>query len=88
MRTRWIAAVTLGAMTGLSAGPATAGPALLTQAKDKGYPAQGCQYCHTSAPPALNDRGKWLETQKTKHSARAVDVDWLKTYPGDKEQKR
>jgi hypothetical protein len=88
MRTRRIAIVTFAATTWLAAAPATAGPALLMQARDKGYPAQGCQYCHTSAPPALNARGKWLESQKTKQSARVVDVDWLKAYPGDKEQKR
>ena len=67
----------------------------LAKAKEKGYPAQDCQYCHVSklpkkdafTPDDLNERGKWLQTEKDKQKAKAVDVETLKTYPGGKEQK-
>jgi hypothetical protein len=75
--------------------PAMATPALLAKAKEKGYPAQNCQYCHVSKLPKkdtftaddLNERGKWLLADKDKQKAKAVDVDALKAYPGGKEQK-
>jgi len=52
--------------------PAGATPQLVKQAKDAGFPAQNCQYCHTVAvpkkegfkPEELNERGKWLLTEK------------------------
>ena len=77
------------------AGPAMASPQMLTKAKKDGMPAQNCQYCHVSKTPKkdtfkpddLNERGKWLEAEKTKQNAKTVDVDWLKNYPGGKEQK-
>ena len=79
----------------VSASPAAAHPNLVAEAKKAGMPAQNCQYCHVSAlpkkdtfkPEDLNDRGKWLEAEKKKQNAKAVDVDWLKNYPGGKEQK-
>lgn len=65
------------------------------KAKDLGYPAQNCLYCHTEKMPkkdtfkaeALNDRGKWLISEKDKKKATEVDLNWLKDYPGGKEQK-
>jgi hypothetical protein len=77
------------------AGPAVAGPPMLTKAKEKGYPAKNCQYCHASTVPKketfkpedLNERGKWLAAEKEQHKAKEIDVDWLKNYPGGKEQK-
>jgi hypothetical protein len=79
----------------LAAGSAMADPQLVSKAKAKGYPAKNCQYCHVSKAPKkdtfkpddLNDRGKWLVTEKDAKKAKAVDVDWLKDYPGGKEQK-
>ena len=79
----------------LTADPALAGPQLMTKAKEKGFPAKNCQYCHVSAAPKketfkpedLNERGKWLLAEKDKQKAKATDVDWLKNYPGGKEQK-
>ena len=55
-------------------------------------PAKNCQYCHTVAMPKkegfkldeLNDRGKWLMTEKDKQKAKDVKGDWLKNYPGAK----
>jgi hypothetical protein len=81
----------------LAAVPTTAsavGP-LLAKAKQAGYPAQNCQYCHVSKVPKkeefkpedLNERGKWLMTEKQKHAAKEISVEWLKDYPGGKEQK-
>jgi len=91
-RTATIAAT--GFILGLAA-PALATPALLAKAKEKGYPAQNCQYCHVSklpkkdafTPEDLNDRGKFLMAEKDKQKAKAIDVEALKTYPGGKEQK-
>src|SRR5215510_1071297 len=79
----------------LSASPAAATPQLLTKAKEGGYPAQNCQYCHVSKVPKkdtfkvedLNDRGKFMMAEKDKQKAKDVSVDSLKTYPGGKEQK-
>jgi hypothetical protein len=77
------------------AGPADASPPLVAKAKGAGYPAQNCQYCHTSKlpkkeefkPDDLNERGKWLLSEKDKRKAKEVVADWLKDYPGAKEQK-
>ena len=58
-----------GALLSLLASvPAEATPQMVKQAKDAGFPAQNCQYCHTVAvpkkegftPEELNERGKWL----------------------------
>jgi len=70
--------------------PAGATPQLVKQAKDAGFPAQNCQYCHTVAvpkkegfkPEELNERGKWLLTEKDQQKAREVKAEWLKNYPG------
>ena len=53
------------------------------------------QYCHTSKLPKkeefkaddLNDRGKWLLTEKDNRKSKDVNVEWLKDYPGGKDQK-
>ena len=70
--------------------PATATPQMVKQAKDAGFPAQNCQYCHTVAmpkkegfkPDELNERGKWLLTERDKQKAKDVKPEWLKSYPG------
>jgi hypothetical protein len=72
--------------------PALAGAPMMVKAKQAGYPAQNCQYCHVSKlpkkedfkPEDLNERGKWLADQKQKQSAKEVNVEWLKDYPGGK----
>ena len=96
---RWtvlVSTVTVILFTG-SIGPdsAGAGAAMWAKAKEKGYPARSCQYCHVSAMPKkeafkpddLNDRGTWLMAEKDRQKAKAIDVEWLKSYPGGKEQK-
>jgi hypothetical protein len=70
--------------------PAGATPQMVKQAKDAGLPAQNCQYCHVAAMPKkegfkpddLNERGKWLLTEKDKQKAKDVKAEWLKNYPG------
>jgi hypothetical protein len=65
---------------------------MLSQAKAAGMPAQNCQYCHTVAmpkkegftPDELNERGKWLVSEKDKQKAKDIKGDWLKNYPGGK----
>jgi hypothetical protein len=77
------------------AGPAGAHPQLVAESKKQGFPAQNCQYCHVSKTPSkstykpddLNDRGKWMMTEKDKQKAKDVKAEWLKDYPGGKEQK-
>jgi len=41
---------------------------------------KNCQSCHTAKMPGLNDLGNWLMAEKTKRSAAAVDLAWLKDY--------
>lgn len=59
------------------------------KAKEGGFPAANCLYCHNEKLPkkgavSHNDRGKWLIAEKEKRSAKEVDPAWLKDYPGDK----
>ena len=87
------ASVASGALLSLLASvPAGATPQMVSQAKAAGFPAQNCQYCHTVAmpkkegfkPDELNERGKWLLSEKDKLKASEVKAEWLKTYPGGK----
>ena len=55
------------------------------KAKELGYPAQSCLYCHGEKLPKKgamthNDRGKWLIAEKEKRNAKEVDPAWLKDY--------
>ncbi len=59
------------------------------QAKAAGVDAKNCQFCHTVALPKkgegknqLNDRGQWLQAEKDKRKASAVDGAWAKDYTG------
>ena len=90
-----VAAVSVASVAVLSllaALPAGATPQMLSQAKAAGMPAQNCQYCHTVAmpkkegftPDELNERGKWLVSEKDKQKAKDIKGDWLKNYPGGK----
>ena len=59
------------------------------KAKELGFAATNCQYCHVEKLPkkgavSHNDRGKWLIAEKGKRKAAEVDPAWLKDYPGDK----
>ena len=59
------------------------------KAKELGFDATNCQYCHVEKLPKKgavthNDRGKWLIAEKAKRGAKEVDPAWLKEYPADK----
>ena len=59
------------------------------KAKELGYDATNCQYCHVEKLPkkgavSHNERGKWLLAEKAKRKAAEVDPTWLKDYPGGK----
>jgi hypothetical protein len=93
MRFKWgVAAVVVG--FGLvCAGQASATMPLLKKAKDAGFPATGCNYCHGEALPkkgaaTYNARGKWLMAEKDKRKAQEVDVTWLKDYVEPKDEKK
>ena len=89
-----VVTISLLLVGGVLAGPAFAEKDLLKLAKEAGYPATNCQYCHTTKlpkkdtfkPEELAERGKWLAAEKTKKNAKTVSIDWLKEYPGKKEQ--
>jgi hypothetical protein len=70
-------------------GTSTATMDMQKKAKEAGFPATNCQYCHVDKLPKKdahegNDRGKWLVAEKDKRKAKEVDVTWLKDYPADK----
>lgn len=55
------------------------------KAKEAGFPAANCMYCHAEKMPAkgkatYNDRGDFLMKQKEAKKAKEVDVAWLKEY--------
>lgn len=69
--------------------PSSATMPMQKKAKELGFPADNCQYCHVEKLPkkgavTYNDRGKWLVDQKDSRKAKEVDVAWLKDYPADK----
>jgi hypothetical protein len=73
----------------LLAGTSSATLPMQKKAKELGYPAENCLYCHGEKMPkkdsvTFNDRGKWLVAEKGKRNATEIDVAWLKDYPGDK----
>jgi hypothetical protein len=66
-------------------GTATATLPIQKKAKELGYPATNCQYCHVDKLPrkgasAGNDRGTWLHEEKEKRKAKDADPAWLKDY--------
>lgn len=85
-----VAAVLIVELGGLAAGK----PLFVKKAKELGYPAQNCLYCHTvklpkkdEAKKQFNDRGTWLSSEKDRRHEKEVDLNWLKDYPGGAEQK-
>lgn len=85
-----LAIVSVAMLSAVAALPAAASPQMVKQAKDAGFPAQNCQYCHVAAMPKkegfkpddLNERGKWLLSEKDKQKAKDVKAEWLKSYTG------
>lgn len=69
----------------LGVGSASATMVIRKQAKDAGFDATSCTYCHNEKLPKKgaathNDRGKFLVAEKAKRKANEVDVNWLKDY--------
>jgi hypothetical protein len=67
------------------AGIASATVAMQKKAKELGFEAQNCLYCHGEKLPkkgaaTYNDRGKWLQAEKDKRKAKEIDIAWLKEY--------
>ena len=87
-----LVAASAALVSAVGASPAAAHPNLVAEAKKAGMPAQNCQYCHVSKVPKketfkpddLNERGKWLMSEKDKQKAKDVKAEWLKNYPGGK----
>lgn len=86
MKTSRTAAVAAFALAVLLAAPsAHATLPMQKKAKELGFPATNCQYCHVEKLPMKgkvthNDRGSWLIKQKEEKKAKEVDVAWLKDY--------
>ena len=73
----------------LFSGTSSATLPIQKQAKELGFPAESCTYCHNEKLPKKgsathNDRGNWLIAEKAKRQAKEVDPAWLKEYPADK----
>jgi hypothetical protein len=69
--------------------PSTATMPIQKKAKELGFPADNCLYCHNEKLPKKgaithNTRGEWLVAEKEKRHAKEVDANWLKYYPFDK----
>jgi hypothetical protein len=88
--TALVGAVVAAFVLAIPPGIVVAEQTMLAKAKQAGFPAQNCQYCHVPAVPKketfkpedLNERGTWLAAEKTKRNATEVSVDWLKDYKG------
>jgi hypothetical protein len=66
-------------------GTASATMPMQKKAKEQGFDAANCQYCHVDKLPkkeaaTLNERGQWLVAEKEKQKAKEIDVSWLKNY--------
>ena len=91
MKKPWIGTIVLLAWSGWILVDATSSATMPIQkkARESGFPAENCLYCHGEKLPkkdavTYNERGKWLQAEKDKRKAKEVDVNWLKDYPGDK----
>lgn len=79
-----MAILALGAMfVGVRSASATL--PMQKKAKELGFDAANCLYCHGEKLPkkdaqTLNDRGKWLVAEKDKRKAKEIDISWLKEY--------
>jgi len=75
----------LGVSLALLPGTAQATLEIQKKAKEAGFAATNCQFCHNEKLPKKgavthNDRGKWLVAQKEAKKVKAIDVTWLKDY--------
>ena len=79
----------VGVLTALAllaaAQPGHATMPMQKKAKELGFKAENCLYCHNEKMPAKgkvtnNDRGAFLVTQKEAKKAKEADMAWLKDY--------
>jgi hypothetical protein len=75
------------------AGLASATLPIQKKAKELGYAAQSCLFCHNEKLPKKeavthNERGQWLLAEKGKRKAKEVDASWLKDYVEKAEKKK
>jgi hypothetical protein len=79
----------VGVLTALAllagAQPSHATMPMQKKAKELGFKAENCLYCHNEKMPAKgkvtnNDRGDFLVKQKEAKKAKEVDMAWLKDY--------
>ena len=66
-------------------GAARATMPMQKKAKELGFEAANCLYCHAEKLPKKgavtnNERGKWLVAEKDKRKAKEIDIAWLKEY--------
>ena len=82
--TRRVAALAIAAFFA-GTGLASATLPIQKKAKELGYPATSCVFCHNEKLPKKeavthNARGQWLLAEKSKRKAKEVDASWLKDY--------
>lgn len=80
-------ALTLAACVLLAgATPSQATMPIMKKAKEGGFPATNCLYCHNEKLPVKgkvvshNERGTFLVKQKEAKKAKEIDVAWLKEF--------
>jgi hypothetical protein len=91
-RTNVLAGLVAAAVLG-SASSVFATMPMQKKAKEAGYPATNCLYCHNEKLPkkgavTQNDRGQWLLDEKKKRKAEDIDMTWLKDYVEKKDEKK
>jgi hypothetical protein len=78
-------AAALGLAWAAGAGIASATLPMQKQAKDAGVQGVACITCHGEKMPkkgasTLNEKGKWLVSEKDRRKAKEIDGAWLKEY--------
>ncbi|MBP6702868.1 MAG: hypothetical protein KA385_05140 [Vicinamibacteria bacterium] len=80
-----LAAVLTAAVLLAGAAPSHATMPIQKKAKEGGFPATSCVYCHVEKLPMKgkvtnNERGAYLVKMKEEKKAKEVDVAWLKDF--------
>ncbi len=80
-----LAVVLTAAVLLMGAAPSQATMPIQKKAKEAGFPAANCLYCHGEKLPMKgkvtnNDRGTFLVKQKEVKKVKEVDVAWLKEF--------
>jgi hypothetical protein len=80
-----LAVVLTAAVLLAGAAPGHATMPMQKKAKEAGFPAANCLFCHNEKLPMKgkvthNERGTFLVKQKEEKKAKEVDVAWLKDF--------